>query len=545
MPPKEHYLAQYFEKTKEKANKTNVFSICKFCINGLGHEIATKKSKITHKSRDCKNHLESCQFFLAEYSYEKQQEILDPQNETIESYSTNIKKRKLDSKNLNKFFKSNFQGEHLEQYEKLLIRATVSRGWSFRWIEDPEVQDLIRFLNPAATFPNRLDLSNRILNHETEMVLENIVQSATQMILVLHYHGSSLPWNVEDLSNKRKNWQTVVLMTKNLFNSIEARGILINELVTDSAPEYMAASRLKDEQATVYKGKYIALITPNYTRWNSHFYCFSSILKSKAALKNLMTKIEDGDDSSLYGFPIDIQENLSSSDWWRKLQELYKLIEPYCAALNKLQTDGARLHEVLYAFGWIRYRAGKNPFDQVTYNQFDDPLEFWNYIAVLKICQIRDKLRRERLKEALAKQEKTIRETNVAQQAQNTDLENEEISDIKNEIFNTSEDTDIEELNESNSEDEFKNCTGDVQSVENWRYLVSRWTKLVDEEENNQDEINANNELVDNNSLDDDNFFDEDFGTTHPAENREAKWKLSDLFTDLLEQPAYLSLLIE
>ncbi|CAG8760448.1 21222_t:CDS:2, partial [Gigaspora rosea] len=198
-------------------------------------------------------------------------------------------------------------------------------------------------------------LSNCILNHETEMVLENIVQSAIQNDLgvTLSYDGwknvasqniigstlitadgLSLPWNVEDLSNKHKNWQSVVLMTKNLFNSIEARGILINGLVTDS--------------------------------------------------------------------------------------------------------------------------------------------------------------------KALAKQEKTICETNIAQQAQNTDLENKEISDIENKIFNTSEDTDIEELNELNSEDEFKN---------------------LDEEKNNQDEINANNELVDNNSLDDDNFFDKDFSNTHPAKN--------------------------
>ncbi|CAG8855390.1 10608_t:CDS:1, partial [Gigaspora margarita] len=80
---------------------------------------------------DCKNYLKSYQFFLAKYSYEKQQEILDSQNETIESSSTNIKKKKLDSKNLNKFFKSNFQEEHLEQYKKLLIQAIVSHGWSF------------------------------------------------------------------------------------------------------------------------------------------------------------------------------------------------------------------------------------------------------------------------------------------------------------------------------------------------------------------------------------------------------------------------------
>ncbi|CAG8667668.1 20788_t:CDS:2, partial [Dentiscutata erythropus] len=89
MPPKEHYLAKYFEKPKEKANKSNVFSICKFCIKGLGYDVAVVQSKITHKSRDCKNYLKSCQFFLAEYSYEEQQEILNPPDEIVESSSTN------------------------------------------------------------------------------------------------------------------------------------------------------------------------------------------------------------------------------------------------------------------------------------------------------------------------------------------------------------------------------------------------------------------------------------------------------------------------
>lgn len=46
--------------------------------------------------------------------------------------------------------------------------------------------------------------------------------------------------------------------------------------------------KLREEQATTYKNKFYVLIVPNEMRWNSHYYCFSSLLKSKAALKVLL-----------------------------------------------------------------------------------------------------------------------------------------------------------------------------------------------------------------------------------------------------------------
>ena len=41
---------------------------------------------------------------------------------------------------------------------------------------------------------------------------------------------------------------------------------------------------LRDEQKIIY-GKTVALATPGETRWNSHYFCFHSILKTEAALK--------------------------------------------------------------------------------------------------------------------------------------------------------------------------------------------------------------------------------------------------------------------
>jgi len=39
--------------------------------------------------------------------------------------------------------------------------------------------------------------------------------------------------------------------------------------------------------------------------------------------------------------------------FWELLIELEQLLTPYCHALNILQTDKARLHEVLHCFAYL------------------------------------------------------------------------------------------------------------------------------------------------------------------------------------------------
>lgn len=41
---------------------------------------------------------------------------------------------------------------------------------------------------------------------------------------------------------------------------------------------------LRDEQKRIYN-KYITLIQPGQTRWNSYYFCYQSVLKNKRALK--------------------------------------------------------------------------------------------------------------------------------------------------------------------------------------------------------------------------------------------------------------------
>ncbi|CAG8782194.1 13831_t:CDS:2, partial [Gigaspora rosea] len=51
--------------------------------------------------------------------------------------------------------------------------------------------------------------------------------------------------------------------------------------------------------------------------------------------------------------PRNITSILLSDSFWQSIKSLHSLLHPYCEALNKLQSDTARLHEVLQAFGGI------------------------------------------------------------------------------------------------------------------------------------------------------------------------------------------------
>ena len=47
---------------------------------------------------------------------------------------------------------------------------------------------------------------------------------------------------------------------------------------------------LREEQKRIYN-KYITLIQPGNTRWNSYYFCYQSVLKNKRALKVILILI--------------------------------------------------------------------------------------------------------------------------------------------------------------------------------------------------------------------------------------------------------------
>ena len=51
--------------------------------------------------------------------------------------------------------------------------------------------------------------------------------------------------------------------------------------------------------------------------------------------------------------PDNICKIINNELWWSQLQELSQLLLPYCACLNKLQCDKARLYEVVHCVSYL------------------------------------------------------------------------------------------------------------------------------------------------------------------------------------------------
>src|SRR5207237_531824 len=116
-------------------------------------------------------------------------------------------------------------------FEKLIIRATVSAGFSLRWVENKEVQELFYFLNPALKLPGRRVLGERVLDDESKalenemtQVLKNDTVGVTlsfdgwtnvlnQNILgsvFITSEGKVIIWKAVDTSGQLERWREVI-----------------------------------------------------------------------------------------------------------------------------------------------------------------------------------------------------------------------------------------------------------------------------------------------------------------------------------------------
>ncbi|CAG8804369.1 19614_t:CDS:2, partial [Cetraspora pellucida] len=189
------------------------------------------------------------------------------------------------------------------------------------------------------------------------------------------------------------------------------------------------------------------------------------IIKSHAALKNLATKIKEGNNDSLKDFPKSIFSNISNSKWWKNLMQLKVLLEPYMASLNKLQCDKGHLTEVLHSFKWV-----------------------YQHKKVLTICQLRSELLRSRNILAIDKLLKTYKQK-IGIPPEN----NEQISldDNKEELYTSENDDDIN-MRQSQINVEQPEI---VRCVNDWKVIVEQYVNLAKEDD---DDIYSDIHLADN-----------------------------------------------
>ena len=152
--------------------------------------------------------------------------------------------------------------ESAEHWKRLVLKATISNNWSFRWVEDKAAQELIEFANSGLKLPSRKSLAGKILNDTSKSIQEQILQVAQEEkigltatfdgwknivsqsligTVIMTSTGKSLIWGIQDMSGERSRTQNVVdLMEKWLENS-RNDNLKIICIITDSAGEYTAA----------------------------------------------------------------------------------------------------------------------------------------------------------------------------------------------------------------------------------------------------------------------------------------------------------------
>ncbi|GES91525.1 ribonuclease H-like domain-containing protein [Rhizophagus clarus] len=251
--------------------------------------------------------------------------------------------------------------------------------------------------------------NDKLINDKVGVVLafdgwKNILNQHIFGSLFILSSGEILIWDASDISSERERLIEIIPKITGLIQETKRLGIKLNAIVSDSAPAYAAAWRrlrleyaeivflpcfahqcqlaigdifkespilktasskaikiasyfknannsyfigkLRDIQNELYD-KYYSIVIPGETRWNSHYFCFKSLIRSKQALRNLAIRYE---------------------------RPQIDILLPYCGVLNKLQCDKARLYEVLHALGYFCQFWKQFP-DSDLGNQMIDRLE--------------------------------------------------------------------------------------------------------------------------------------------------------------------------
>jgi len=143
-----------------------------------------------------------------------------------------------------------------------LLQVTISCGFPLSWINNPEVVELFKFLNPQIKLPDRKTLSNEILDNAVKefdiRMLERLVLDRTGITLsfdgwtnvreqelmgtvLTSSDGQPYIWKATDISSERVTNIEVRAKVEEMMSKLDELKIPLLAVVTDSAPAYNAA----------------------------------------------------------------------------------------------------------------------------------------------------------------------------------------------------------------------------------------------------------------------------------------------------------------
>ncbi|CAG8552295.1 3128_t:CDS:2, partial [Scutellospora calospora] len=213
-----------------------------------------KKTYFSNKKDRIILHLKKCKNFLSATTPEKQVEIFASAN------NLSTKKR------LYNYIVWALSKEDCKQFNKLLLKMTVSCEWSLSWINNPEARECFKFLNLLLVLPDCRTLGDQILNEivndankEIETVLKknlvgitltydewtNVKNRHLLGTVILLSEGRPYVWKAIDISSERKKHQDVINKTKLMIVELESLGIKVCAIVMNSATKALNMSKLR------------------------------------------------------------------------------------------------------------------------------------------------------------------------------------------------------------------------------------------------------------------------------------------------------------
>jgi len=283
-------LKDYIVQTNKKSGN-NKLCYCKACHTKLGENNLELKT-IIDKTERIITHFKNCKNFQDEYDEEEKCKVFalgikknnpmevnmndspNPQlslrRESISSRSSLSSLPSQWSSNygnygsgpLDKFIARPFSTADKKKFNYLLLRVTISCGFPLSWVNNLEVIELFRFLNPQIKLPDRKTLSGKILGDAVkeldETMLEklkldrigvtmsfdgwtNVREQELMGTVLMTSDGQPFVWQAVDISTERTTAIEVMSKTESMISKVSNMEIKLLAIVTDSAPAYNAA----------------------------------------------------------------------------------------------------------------------------------------------------------------------------------------------------------------------------------------------------------------------------------------------------------------
>jgi len=200
------HLKEYIVKAKKKSGNNNNLCYCKACFTKLGENNPELKTVID-KTERILTHFKNCENFQDAYDEQEKSKIftfgakkedislMGDTNTTLcsssqlsqlellrrDSVSSRSSLNSLPSQWSNYGPLDKFVGRPLSTADKqkfyyLLLRVTISCGFPLSWVNNLEVIELFKFLNPQIKLPNRKTLSGKILGDAVKEFDKNMLE---------------------------------------------------------------------------------------------------------------------------------------------------------------------------------------------------------------------------------------------------------------------------------------------------------------------------------------------------------------------------------